>query len=357
MGCFNKTGFFSHLPITYGDEIVLFVCVDTLNGDVKRDSTPIDVTSNGLTPALMPFFGKYNDYGSIEDVVEDANYKYFTEKIGMSLEDFCDMMHDQGGMTIASMTKYIEDIKSGEKDENRYHYETIEDLEKGIKLLKTIFGFKVKKYEFPIKNEKEKEHAEELNKISERMYQRELNEYNNASIVLIMEHKSVYDKMVEVGKKYYTKNWVWFDKVFPEEAFDFTLKVLKENDGKLENSNPLTLGVNSMSLIDLDIEGVDMNDVRKSMYLFFGNHCIMHCTVHSDPFDYCFYNGLGAGIEPMKEIAVNYAYFLRAFTSTCTAFDFSQYHNQEVEYDMLIPVFEEILETLKKQAHKYDDEE
>ena len=57
----------------------------------------------------------------------------------MSLEDFCNMMHDQGGMTINSMTKYIEDIKSGEKSENRYHYETVEDLEKGIQLLKTIF--------------------------------------------------------------------------------------------------------------------------------------------------------------------------------------------------------------------------
>jgi hypothetical protein len=357
MGCFNKTGFFSHLPITYGDEIVLFVCVDTLNGDVKRDSTPIDVTSNGLTPALMPFFGKYNDYGSIEAVVEDANYKFFTEKIGMSLEDFCNIMHDQGGMTINSMTKYIEDIKSGDKSENKYHYETVEDLEKGIKLLKTIFGFEVKKHEFPIISEKEKEHAEELNKIAEEMYQRELNEYNNASIAVIMEHKSVYDKMVEVGKENYLKGWCWHHPVSPEEAFDFTLKVIKENDGKLENNNPLTLGVNSMSLIDLDIEGVDMTDVRKNMYLFLGNHCIMHCTVYVDPFDLCFYNGLGAGIEPMKELTVNFVYFLRTFISTCTAFNFSPYHNQEVAYDKLIPVFEEILETLKRQAHKYDDEE
>ena len=28
MGCFNKTGFFSHLPITCGDKIVMFVCAD-----------------------------------------------------------------------------------------------------------------------------------------------------------------------------------------------------------------------------------------------------------------------------------------------------------------------------------------
>ena len=33
MGDFNKTGFFSHLPITYGDEIVMFVCANTKCGE------------------------------------------------------------------------------------------------------------------------------------------------------------------------------------------------------------------------------------------------------------------------------------------------------------------------------------
>lgn len=28
MGCFNKMGFYSHLPITAGDEIVMFICAD-----------------------------------------------------------------------------------------------------------------------------------------------------------------------------------------------------------------------------------------------------------------------------------------------------------------------------------------
>ena len=37
MGCFNKTGFFSHLPITYGDEIALFVCADTYTGKYRKD--------------------------------------------------------------------------------------------------------------------------------------------------------------------------------------------------------------------------------------------------------------------------------------------------------------------------------
>jgi len=355
MGCFNKTGFFSHLPITYGDEIVLFVCADTLNGNTKRESTPIDCTSSGLVPVAMPFFGKYNDYGSIEDVVDDANHQYFTKKVGMTIEEFCDIMHDMGGQSIASMTEAIEDIKNGDKDENRYHHGTIEDLEKGIKLLKTIFGFEVEKLEFPLRSEKEKEHADELNSFAERMYQHELFTYNNTSIAVIMDHKSVYDKMVEVGKKDYMKDWCWYHPVSPEDAFDFTVKVIKENMDTVGNVNPLQFGTDSIRTIGL--LGDDADSGRKNMYLFFASHCLLHDTVHVDDFDHCFYNGIGAGIEPMKEIACNYVYFLSAFRSTCTAFNFSLYHSQDVSYEKLIPVFEEILETLKRQAHKYDDEE
>jgi len=355
MGCFNKTGFFSHLPITYGDEIVLFVCADTFNGKVKRESTPIDVTSSGLVPVAMPFFGKYNDYGGIEDVVDDANHQYFTKKIGMNLEDFCDLMHDMGGLSIASMTEAIEDIKSGKESENRFHHGTVEDLEKSVKLLKTIFGFEVKKYEFPLRSENEKEHTDVLNSFAEKIYQHELYTYNNTSIAVIMDHKSVYDKMVEVGKNGYLEGWCWYNPVSPEEAFDFTVKVIKDNKDTISDVNPLQFGTDSMRTIDID--GVDMDNARKNMYLFFASHCILHDTVHIDDFDHCFYNGIGADIEPMKELACNYVYFLKVFERTCTAFNFSLYHSQEIAYDMLIPVFEEILDTLKKQSHKYDDEE
>lgn len=353
MGCFNKTGFFSHLPITYGDEIVLFVCADTLNGNTKRESTPIDCTSSGLVPVAMPFFGKYNDYGSIEDVVDDANHQYFTKKAGMTIDEFCDIMHDLGGQSIASMTEAIEDIKNGDKDENKYHHGTIEDLEKGIKLLKIIFGFEVEKLEFPLRSEKEKEHADELNSFAERMYEHELFTYNNTSIAVIMDHKSVYDKMVEVGKKDYMKDWFWYTPVKPEEAFDFTVKFIKENDEELADVNPLQFGVGALHKVDLPDNG---ENARKNMYLIFGSHCLLHDTVHVDDFDHCFYNGIGTKIEPMKELACNYVYFLSAFRSTCTAFNFSLYHSQDVSYEKLIPVFEEILETLKKQAHKHDEE-
>jgi hypothetical protein len=345
MGCFNKTGFFSHLPITYGDEIVLFVCADTDTGKNRKDDTPIRITSSGLVPVAMPFFGKFNDYGGIEDVVDDANHQYFKEKVGMGIDVFCDIMADQSGLSIESMTKAIESIKNGNDDENEYHYETVEDYEKGINMLKTIFGFEPKKMTTRNSNN-------DVQVFLERMYQDDLYKFNNASLVCIMEHKSVYDKMVEVGKNTYSEDWVWYRPVKPEEAFDFTVNFIKENNEELADVNPLQFGVGALHKVDLPDNG---KDARKNMYLIFGSHCILYDTVYVDDFDHCLYNGIGASIEPMKELACNYVYFLSAFKSTCTTFNLSPYHHQSVAYDMLIPIFEEILDTLKKQAHKYDE--
>lgn len=347
MGCFNKTSFFSHLPITCGDEIVLFVCADTYTSKYRKDDTPIGITSSGLVPVAMPFFGKYNDYGGIENVVDDANHQYFREKVGMGIDEFCDIMADQSGLSIESMTKAIEDIKKGDKDENKYHHETVEDYEKGINMLKTVFGFEPKKMTMHDTNN-------EVQVLLERMYQDNLYEFNNASLVCIMEHKSIYDKMVEVGKNTYSDDWAWYRPVKPEEAFDFTLNFIKSDDNLNDYStvNPLQFGVG-------DLNGVDFSDIgkdaRKNMYLIFGSHCILYDNVYVDDFDHCLYNGIGASIEPMKELACNYVYFLSAFKSTCTTFNLSPYHHQSIAYDILIPIFEKILDTLKKQAHKYDE--
>ena len=272
MGCFNKTGFFSHLPITCGDEIVLFVCADTYTSKHRKDDTPIGITSSGLVPVAMPFFGKYNDYGGIEDVVDDANHQYFKEKVGMGIDEFCDIMADQSGLSIESMTKAIEEIKNGNDDENKYHHETVEDLEKGINMLKTIFGFEPKKMKLH-----SGDNNSDAEKFLEKMYQDDLYEFNNASLVCIMEHKSIYDKMVEVGKNTYSEDWVWYRPVEPEEAFDFTVNFIKTSDGRLNDVNPLQFGVGALHKVDLPDNG---KDARKNMYLIFGSHCILYDTVY-----------------------------------------------------------------------------
>ena len=107
MGCFNRTGFYSHLPITYGDDIVMFMCADTSKVYNGKDSCPISVIGTGYVPIALPFFGKYNDYGGIEDVVDDANHQYFAKTVGIPFEKFCNLMHDMDGVTIASLRESI----------------------------------------------------------------------------------------------------------------------------------------------------------------------------------------------------------------------------------------------------------
>jgi hypothetical protein len=40
-------------------------------------------------PAVMPIFGKYDDYGGIEDIVEDDNTKLIESYFGVKIHDFC----------------------------------------------------------------------------------------------------------------------------------------------------------------------------------------------------------------------------------------------------------------------------
>lgn len=44
------------------------------------------------TPASLPIFGEYNDYGEIENIVEDDNTCLISKYFGVSISDFCDLI-------------------------------------------------------------------------------------------------------------------------------------------------------------------------------------------------------------------------------------------------------------------------
>lgn len=69
MGCWNETCMVSNMPILSGDEVVMII----------MQSNQID--SNGVYPIsywniCSVLFGKYNDYGGIEDVKKDNSYAF-----------------------------------------------------------------------------------------------------------------------------------------------------------------------------------------------------------------------------------------------------------------------------------------
>lgn len=382
MGCFNKTGFFSHLPITYGDEIVLFVCADSYSRSCTRDNTPISVVGTSMTPIAPPFFGKYDDYGSIEHVVDDANHQLFTKIFGMTLEEFCDVMHDLGGVTIGDVKERLAELKNGEKDPNSYHHETIEDYEKLLALFEKVFGHEqvMRKYE-------ENESSEERRKFYINLHNYHVKKYNGTCFMLCMEHKSVYDKMVAVGREHYFDYWIGYKdekKVTPEEAFDNTAESMRKLSEFSEKyiGNPFKFGLGTETIDFIDMLSSKLENHENSteeqleqlknqsklldllnfsrdimkMHEHFGIKACMHDTVHSDKADFALYNNMRGDITAFKDIACNFVYFLESMRRACTTFEPSPYHNQTVCYETVIPIFEEILDTLKRKAKKYMEE-
>jgi hypothetical protein len=92
------------------------------------------------------------------------------------------------------------------------------------------------------------------------------------------------------------------------------------------------------------------------MHEHFGIKACMHDTVHTDKTDFALYNNMRGDITAFKDIACNFVYFLVSMKRTCTTFEPSPYHIQTVCYETIIPIFEEILATLKKKARKYEEE-
>jgi hypothetical protein len=81
MGCFNKIGMVSSLPIEAGDECVLILMSKSNFG---KDISGSVYSHDFFVPTFLPLFGDYNDYGSIENVKETSVTKYILEFFGES---------------------------------------------------------------------------------------------------------------------------------------------------------------------------------------------------------------------------------------------------------------------------------
>ena len=329
MGCFNKTAFYSHLPITYGDNIVMFVFSNQYSLS-RVGCTPINPNGKGYSPIAAPFFGKYDDYGSIENVIDDANHQLFTKKIGMPLTDFCDIMYDLGGITLKELKDGIEELKKDDTNKNEYHHRTVEDYEKLLKIYESLIGFSTPIYE-------EFGEDEQSKKISKQMYEYKIERYNGFSLSVAMEHKFIYDKMIEISKANYFNGW-YSKKVTVEEAFDNTVKSISESKSSSEilKRNPIKYGVY-------------MNNIED----FLGIKACIGDTVSFDHADYCLYEKITLDeFISLKENIIEYLYFLRTYKCTSTTFDLSPYHSQTVSYNVLIPIYEKMVEFLKENAKK-----
>lgn len=83
MGCWNETCGITQMPIHTGDPVVLMFLT-------KVDSSTEN--HNGFchanhvwTPKFLPVFGKYDDYGGLEDIEENWNTQYIVEQLTSEL--------------------------------------------------------------------------------------------------------------------------------------------------------------------------------------------------------------------------------------------------------------------------------
>lgn len=85
MGCFNKIGFYSKLPIIYGDKIVIFLCT-TIKNVQRNDANPIYIDEL-VQPLSLPIFCEYDEYGGGENFEQDANLKLIESVFGTKIEE------------------------------------------------------------------------------------------------------------------------------------------------------------------------------------------------------------------------------------------------------------------------------
>lgn len=72
MGCWNETCGLTQTPIRYGDDVAVYILIPRNN---TRGATCN--SDDFYSPFILPIYGKYNDYGSIEDIEDHPEYEAF----------------------------------------------------------------------------------------------------------------------------------------------------------------------------------------------------------------------------------------------------------------------------------------
>ena len=183
MGCFNKIGFHSKLPIQRGDEIAYFICIS--NGRLD-DITPC-YFNDFIEPIYLPIFGTYNDYGSIENIEVDNSVEALEKSLGVSIEEIIETIEDNAFEPF------------NEEEDNLYQTILKRMLESSPKYLRS---------------------------------------YKELSICVTMEHKSVYDTMCKLFKHYEEpQEWEFLQIKFPTYLDDAINNMYSKKDLKIPTEN------------------------------------------------------------------------------------------------------------------------
>ena len=301
MGCFNTIGFHTQLPICAGDEVFGLI-------GVLRNKTKHDEFSPGtiFTPIMLPIFGEYDDYGTIEDIKSDENTKLLENITGVPIREFI---------------KIIDDNFVGRVDEENKYDEILNKLSPYIDQKWDIYSF-----------DKEKDF-----------------------IFFIMDHRFFYDECVKNIKTHKDDFEKWC-----KETEEFKNKCIKE---KLELENkyakvPYTLEdikrrceENGLWLIMSSdwVDSVDQN-IRKINKKKYGYHNKRHFLE--------LYKGKNSKIlvNELKESYCDFLAFFRTFKKFEWMFEPHHYGGQRCPYKSMLLIYEKMVEHIKNAIEKKREE-
>ena len=95
MGCFNVACSISNISIGAGDDVVFIPLVPPRFGRERYNHMliyPYDLHN----PFCLPVRGKYNDYGGLEEVVQDDNTEIVEKFLGITIEELMDCISRKG---------------------------------------------------------------------------------------------------------------------------------------------------------------------------------------------------------------------------------------------------------------------
>lgn len=244
MGSFNVNGFYSHLPIEYGDEIGVIVCAQVKTSHINL---ALDPTVN-LYPIMAPIYGKYGDSFTIDDIDKDSyTAELFEQHTGFSIRQFIDSNARNGNVSVST-------------PDNHNKFDDIPNYQKIISHLIAD--------EYDTQSIISEEKLAEMDSSGREQYESIIRYFENlnknrleTTYCPIYEHKRVLEALIESGKKMHTYKDFKGDVVDISKDYDDVTKFISII--KSEKTNLFTSSVfdvdDELDIVDADMAFVHFN--------------------------------------------------------------------------------------------------
>lgn len=300
MGCFNKIGFHSKLPIQCGDEIAYFICIS--NGRID-DITPC-YFNDFIEPIYLPIFGTYNDYGSIENIEVDNSVEALEKSLGVSIEEIIETIEDNAFEPF------------DEEEDNLYQTILKRMLDSLPKYLRSF-----------------------------------VEEYKELGICVTMEHKSVYDTMCKLFKHYEEpQEWDFLQIKFPKYLDDAINNMYFKKDLTIPteklNSEQRKLAEEINSLLYNDKNIFSAHSINGEINKFAENTIFHHFH-----YNMMLVNIVDLNYTLLRDTIYNFTHFNIALSNLNGRYDVATYGSQSIaehyeEFKKLHQCYGEIIEKL-----------